>query len=345
MVKTLRIDPLTYLYENYITYQISNEFKFSGYNLLVALSAHSKSAFVLVGSWPKPLSERIEFQLASAQDIGPMATAVLRACACCIENFGLRKVQCGLGPVVRECVNVCKESSVEPDAHDSTRLIKPGPKWFHKTSDYFKPCQCWDNTRTNHNKPGFWPSEDSYMTSRSSANGQVVFLFGKHECVPKLFSQCQGFHGSVRVAIGRLPATGLQSQHSIFNQFQPSQYISAMGSWGFRNVCTCLTRVSMAYASASTSAWDAGRPRGFVLVSVLKTSRNNVSFGLITVRYNLIRCKWCNQIPSDSHLRRTTCGFCFLCRLPFCKWAALSHRRLPFPALSTSSQARQTIAF
>jgi hypothetical protein len=189
----------------------------------------------------------------------------------------------------------CKESSVESD-HDSTRLIKPGPKWFHKTSDYFKPCQCWDNTRTNHNKPGFRPSEDSYMTSRSSANGQVVFYLASTNVsprFPKLFSQYQGFHGSVRVAIGRLPATGLQSQHSIFNQFQPSQYISAMGSWGFRNVCTCLTRVSMAYASASTSAWDAGRPRGFVLVSVLKTSRNNVSFGLITVRYNLIRCKWC----------------------------------------------------
>ena len=107
-VKTLRIDPLIYLYENYIIYEISNEFKFSGYNLLVALSAHSKSAFVLVGSWPKPLSERIEFQPLAAQDIGPMATAVPRACACCIENFGLRKVQCGLGPVVRECVRTVR---------------------------------------------------------------------------------------------------------------------------------------------------------------------------------------------------------------------------------------------
>lgn len=173
------------------------------------------------------------------------------------------------------------ESSVEPDAHDSTGLIKPGPKWFHKTSDYFKPCQCWDNTRTNR---AFGPAKIPTWHPDRVQTGDF-FLFGQHECVPKLCSKYQGFHGSVRVAIGRLPATGLQSQHSIFNQFQPSQYVYVYLSYGELRIQKRLhmfdTGVDGVRLCLHIGLGCGEAERGFVLVSVLKTSRNNVSFGFV----------------------------------------------------------------
>ena len=128
------------------------------------------------------------------------------------------------------CQRVCKESSVEPDAHDSTRLIKPGPKWFHKTSDYFKPCQCWDNTRIPE-QTGLLAQRRFLHDTQIECKRASCFLFGQHECVPKLCS-----NQNIRAFMG---LSGWQSEDFLPRDFNASiqystnfNHLSISQLWG-----------------------------------------------------------------------------------------------------------------